>query len=146
MPRFYFHLRGEEGVSRDTEGIDFESIDEAFLDAFRAATDLWRELLIARKDPRLHAFEITDAAGEVLIVLPFMEVLETARSGKYRGSTLRRFENVQATIKRSSAASDAIASEIRTAWNHLAEARVLLRSFESSSKVRQSRGSALTSH
>jgi hypothetical protein len=145
MPRFYFHLRGEDGVSRDTEGIDFESMDEAFLDAFRAATDLWRELLIARKDPRRHAFEIADAAGQVLTVLPFMEVLETARSGTDRGSTLRTFQDVQATIRRSSAARDAIASEIRAAWNHLAEARVLLRSFDSRSKVRQSRGSALTS-
>ena len=85
MPRFYFHLRNETGLSRDTNGVEFPSLNEAYLDAFRAATDLWRELLLARRDPRVHAFEIADASGETLLVLPFVEVLDTARPPRRRG-------------------------------------------------------------
>jgi hypothetical protein len=147
MPRFYFHLRTDQGVSRDTDGIDFESINEAYLDAFRAATDLWRELLHARKDPRLHAFEITDASGEVLVVLPFTEVLDTASAPrKARHSTSRAFASAQETFRRNSALTDAIVSEIRAARNHLDQARVLLSSFEANgSKVPKAFGSTFSS-
>jgi hypothetical protein len=40
---------------------------------------MWRELLIAREDPLLCAFEITDAAGQVLFSMSFGEVLEACR-------------------------------------------------------------------
>ena len=130
MPRFYFHLRSEKGVSLDTDGIEFADVHEAYLDAFRAATDLWRELLLAREDPRAHRFEIADAAGEILIVLPFVEVLETARPAKRRLVSAQTIANAKATFERNSHLSDVIASEIRAARNHLERSRVLLQRLE----------------
>jgi hypothetical protein len=130
MPRFYFHLRSEKGVSLDTDGIEFADIHVAYLDAFRAATDLWRELLLAREDPSTYRFEIADAADEILVVLPFVEVLEATRPPKRPLRWPQSFANTQATLERNSHLTDAIASEIRTAWNHLARSRVLLRGLE----------------
>jgi hypothetical protein len=130
MPRFYFHLRHEGGLSRDAEGIEFSSLDEAYLEAFRAAADLWRELLLARKDPRLHAFEIADASGEVVLVLPFTEVLDAARPAKRRARPLAALAKAQASAERNAMLTEAIRSEICSVRNQLAQSRVLLDSVE----------------
>ena len=138
MPRFYFHLLDDKGMSCDCDGIDFPSLDEAYLEAFRAATDLWRELMLARKDPRAHKFEIADSSGNVLLVLPFAEVLEASslppRRSRLAASTqaaLRRnTELVEEFICESRVAkglSHAINSEVRAVRDRLAESRDLLR-------------------
>jgi hypothetical protein len=49
------------------------------LEAFRAATEIWAELLFRRRDPTRLAFEIADESGKLVMCLPFAEVLETIR-------------------------------------------------------------------
>jgi len=82
MSRYFFNFRQGTTYSIDEEGCDFDSMEEAYLAAFRAAQDMWRDLLVARQDPLLCAFEITDSAGRELILLPFGEVLEACRGNK----------------------------------------------------------------
>ena len=82
MSRYFFNFRQGATYSSDEEGCDFDSVEEAYLAAFRAAQDMWRDLLVARQDPLLCAFEITDSAGRDLILLPFGEVLEACRGNK----------------------------------------------------------------
>jgi hypothetical protein len=79
MSRYFFNFRQGTAYSIDEEGCDFDSVEEAYLAAFRAAQDMWRDLLIARQDPLLCAFEITDTDGHDLVVLPFGEILDACR-------------------------------------------------------------------
>jgi hypothetical protein len=82
MPRFYFHFKRGEEVELDAEGLDFPSMEEAYLEAFRAAVELWGELLAKRQDPTTMAFEICDSAGNHLLTLPFSEVLHSTKAAR----------------------------------------------------------------
>lgn len=79
MPLFYFHLLVGKERYPDDLGVEFDSVEAAYLDAFRAAQEMWSELLKDGKDPTTHGFEISDADGKVLLTLPFKEVLEATR-------------------------------------------------------------------
>jgi hypothetical protein len=81
MQRFYLNLhRGEALVAPDDEGAEFACIEEAFLEAFGAAQELWTEFLRKRQDPREYAYHIADGRGVVLMELPFAEILENCCS------------------------------------------------------------------
>jgi len=79
MRKFYFNFRQGHSFCPDEEGCDFANTDEAYLGAFAAAQELWRELLIRREDPRECAFEVTDLRGSALFTLPFSEILDVCR-------------------------------------------------------------------
>jgi uncharacterized protein DUF6894 len=79
MRKFYFNFRQGQSFCPDEDGCDFASTDEAYLGAFVAAQELWRELLIRREDPRECAFEVTDLRGSALFTLPFSEILDVCR-------------------------------------------------------------------
>jgi hypothetical protein len=79
MPRFFFNFRDGKDVSPDDLGIECASIENAYLAAFQAATDIWRDRLAAQRNPLDCAFEIGDEAGNTLLVLPFQEVLDACR-------------------------------------------------------------------
>jgi hypothetical protein len=82
MQRFYFHFRENGATAIDDAGLELDSLEAAYLAAFTAAQDMWRERLKERRDPRDCAFEIADGLGRVLMTLPFEEVLEACRGGK----------------------------------------------------------------
>jgi len=84
MPRFFFDYRQGDTYCRDTEGCSFATAEEAFLDAFEAAKDMWSELLGRREDPRRCSFEIRNEDGQVQYVLPFHEVLDSCRDVRRR--------------------------------------------------------------
>jgi hypothetical protein len=80
VQRFYLNLRrGDLTVAPDDEGADFASIEEAYLESFKGAAELWPELLRNRQDPRQYTYEITDRCGAVLMELPFAEIVECCR-------------------------------------------------------------------
>ena len=80
MRRYYLNLRrGGALAAPDDEGADFASIEEAFLEAFTSAQELWPEFLRKRQDPREYAYQIADKRGVVLMEVPFAEVLENCR-------------------------------------------------------------------
>jgi hypothetical protein len=66
-------------VAPDDEGAVFASIEEAYLETFKGAQELWPELLRNRQDPSQYAYDITDGDGAVLMELPFAEVVECCR-------------------------------------------------------------------
>ena len=55
MPRFFFHLEGANGVEADEIGVEFESLEAAYLDAYHAVLDISHDMLRERKDPTAHA-------------------------------------------------------------------------------------------
>jgi hypothetical protein len=79
MKKFHFNFWQGHSCTADEEGCEFGNAEEAYLGAFTAAQDMWRELLIRRQDPTLCAFEVTDEEGHELFVLPFGEVLDVCR-------------------------------------------------------------------
>jgi hypothetical protein len=85
--RYYFHLRIGHTVSPDEIGLDLPDLETAYLEAFKAAREMWSELLAEGSDPLSRCFEIADERGRSLLTLPFAEVLEQARKD---GATLPR--------------------------------------------------------
>ena len=78
--RYYFHLRIGGTISPDEIGLDLPDVETAYLEAFKAAEEMWSELLADGLDPLTRSFEISDGR-QVLLTLPFREVLERARKG-----------------------------------------------------------------
>jgi len=76
--RYYFHLRMGQTISPDELGLELPDLETACLEAFKAAQEMWSELLAERSDPLVRSFEIADEHGQVLLTLPFREVLERA--------------------------------------------------------------------
>jgi hypothetical protein len=77
MPRFFFDFRQSGHLVPDSEGIEFASVEQAYLEAFKTAQDMWSELLKQRRDPRRCLFEVRSEAGDMLFVFPFQEVVDS---------------------------------------------------------------------
>lgn len=129
MSRFFFGLRAAGTLSPDDEGLEFESLEAAYLEAFRAAREMWPELLIKRSDPRDFAFEISDRYGTLLMVVPFTEVLEAcagpvppARTEGTRALWLRAESNARRVMQQ----SRDLQAELANARAALATSRRLL--------------------
>ncbi len=132
MAKFFFNFRQGASYQADDLGCEFDSVEEAYLGAFTAAQDMWRELLIKRQDPLLCAFEVMDEAGRDLFSLPFVEILEVCRGRAQppmhlqprphyiqqamddRAKALRMLSEVSTTV------SDARAT-LRETWSLLAQ-------------------------
>lgn len=76
MPQFFFHYREGNEYCADDTGIQFDTFELAYLDAFATAGEMWSELMSRRVDPRTCSFEIADPAGNMLALLNFKELLE----------------------------------------------------------------------
>lgn len=94
MPRFFFDFRQGAEICPDAEGTEFAHVEQAYLESFRAAQDMWGELLRQRRDPRRCLFEVRNGKRELLFVLPFMEVIESCTD---RQQNPIRFNIEQAT-------------------------------------------------
>ncbi len=79
MPHYHLNLAGPRSVIPDDEGAEFQSLEHAYLEAFKGAREMWLELLVRREDPRSFTFEIADSAGAVLMTVPLSEVLDSCR-------------------------------------------------------------------
>jgi hypothetical protein len=78
MARYYLHIwKGEVLECEDKEGAEVASLEDAYLEAFASAQELWNDLIRRHRDPRQFAFVITDADGVALTELPFGEILES---------------------------------------------------------------------
>jgi hypothetical protein len=76
MPLFYFHLRGPKGLERDDVGLELACVEAAYLGACQAVPGMSADLAREETNPARYAFEITDARGNLLMDVPFTEVLD----------------------------------------------------------------------
>jgi hypothetical protein len=74
---------------------------------------MWAELLAERCDPLLRSFEITDADGQLLMTLPFREVLDRVR--KPNGVLPNEVKSARALLDRTRALTASLRDEIATA-------------------------------
>lgn len=121
MPRFHFNFWEADGLSPDPIGVEFDSIERAYLAAFETGRDMWTELLRQHKNPLQCAFEITDVNQRVLITVPFSEVLEMVqhRSSK----TMPEPHKVHSEVAECHQRAMRLIDEIRTA-TELAQKRI----------------------
>src|SRR5689334_8039797 len=123
MPRYFFNFRQAGSVAPDEGGSEFDSVEAAYLAAFKAAQEMWHELLLARQDPRLCAFEVVDESGNGLFNLPFGEVLEVCAGRRGPGVLPTRPAVVVATI----ASRDEVSVTMRGVAKAMQNARTSLR-------------------
>ena len=125
MPHYYFHLRVGRQHYPDHLGVDFENLESAYLDAFQAARDMWTELLRERKDPTTHRFEIANEDGQVLLTLPFTEVLEQSRKGS--PPPTHTFKTARTLVEKTKSLTEALNSEILRARENMRVAQQTIR-------------------
>ncbi|MGY0571258.1 DUF6894 family protein [Bradyrhizobium sp. RDM12] len=92
MPRFFFDFSSDGTVVADDVGTEFPSLEEAYLDACQSALEMSFEKLRIRSDPNLDSVEILDARRQLLMQVPFSDVLRPkpsrppARQDQYTGT------------------------------------------------------------
>ena len=101
MPRFHFNLRDNGALVLDEEGAEHDTVEAAYLEAFASAHEMWITRLRQRSNPLGCAFEITDAAGKLLVTLPFAEVLESFEGAPALPPPGRAFTSALATVAHS---------------------------------------------
>lgn len=103
MPLFYVNFLNDCELSLDTVGMEFDSVEDAYLDAYASVQEMWCELLRKRQNPMRCSFEITDTAGALLMVLPFSEIVDNCRGHKVPATTVhsKPFVEILAKFDRS---------------------------------------------
>ena len=125
MPRYYFDFHEGPVYSSDTEGTDFPNVEQAYLEAYEAAQEMWSELLWERRDPRLCSFKVRTQARELLFTLPFQEVVDSCRNRP--NQPLRRtFEQAASTSDYARRVSAEFRKEVSATYRALQESRALL--------------------
>jgi hypothetical protein len=66
MPRFYFHIRDANGLTRDPEGQELADLKTAHQEAVRTAREILGEKLLHGGALNGRTIEITDESGRVL--------------------------------------------------------------------------------
>jgi hypothetical protein len=126
MPLFHLNLREGAAFFPDEEGAVFDGFEHAFVEAFESGRELWHHFISQRRDPRRCAFEITDAAGAVLAVLPFVEILESGRRRADPIPVARSFIDAMAGTCRNKVLSDQVTAQIRLTREGLVRTAELL--------------------
>jgi hypothetical protein len=78
MPHFFFNYISRGATCVDDVGTEFSSLEAAYLDTCESALAIAFEKLRARQDPTNDAFEIFDDKRNLLMQVPFSEVLRPA--------------------------------------------------------------------
>src|SRR5215813_14487162 len=104
MPRFFFNYASQGTTCVDDIGTEFSSLEAAYLDTCAAALAIAFEKLRARQDPTTDAFEIIDDKKNVLMKVPFSEVLRPGAAtniSTIREEITQAFENCRRQAARS---------------------------------------------
>ncbi|MBQ0820062.1 hypothetical protein HPT29_011265 [Microvirga terrae] len=129
MPRFYFHLTGgPEGVSPDESGVVLPDSEAAYLEAFHAARDMAQEWLREGRNPRRYAFEVRNDAGELVLELPFSEVLDH-QAGRRPAKLSRSVRTAKEQGERMMRLTADVTRQIKMAQENLRQSQELLQRF-----------------
>jgi hypothetical protein len=131
MPHFFFNYTSGGVNCVDDIGTEFPSLEAAYLDACEAALALAFEKLRGRQDPTNDAFEIVDEKQNLLMHLPFSEVLQP---GATNISTISQriiltLENSRRQATRNQELKDELYAELARARKMFNSIRATLRAF-----------------
>jgi hypothetical protein len=107
-----------KNLERDREGLDLPDLDAAYMEAFEAAKEMWIEAIRDMRNPMRQSFEVADAAGNILIVVPFGEVLASLKGvpNQHPAETAHRAAELTSEVRQA----------VATAYHRLSEAQSLL--------------------
>jgi hypothetical protein len=125
MPRYFFDFRQGSEICTDSEGVEFPGVEQAYLEAYEAAVDMWSELLKQRRDPRRCAFEVHNKARQLMFTLPFQEVVDSCLD-RERPPLRNTFEQVTASSHYAARAGSRLVDELVRLNQTLAQSRALL--------------------
>lgn len=74
MPKFYFHIRTPLELDVDEIGTECASVEEATLQAVRAAREIISEWIKEGSPVDGEVFEIADEQGKVVATVPFASI------------------------------------------------------------------------
>ena len=78
---FYFDMGDDDGGHNpDLDGLEFDNLEAAYIDAYHSAIDMWAEARHRGRDLSNECFVIKGATGNVLLELPFSEVLGNGKT------------------------------------------------------------------
>ena len=126
MAHFYFHFFDGESRSRDEFGLELETVEQAYLEAFATAQSMWPELLASRCNPLDCLFEVTDENNVGLFRLPFSELMDSCRAPRAPGPESELRQSIEATHVRAEAAREDIRFGFEEVRQSLQEANALL--------------------
>jgi len=98
MPKFFFNHFSHDDVSIDEGGSDFPSLEAAYLDTCNAILDISFEKLRERLDPAEDTFEIVSERGDLLLTIPFSEVLRPHQPNGSLGSRTAQLTTASARL------------------------------------------------
>jgi PAS domain S-box-containing protein len=82
--RYFFHLRGPEGLEADEIGLDLPGPEAVREQARQAMAGIAGELILAGRDLVDWSLEVTDSRGRAVIELPFAEVISSGETSARR--------------------------------------------------------------
>ena len=129
MPLFFFHLSSQGNISLDETGTEFPSLEAAYLETCDAILEIATERLRERQDPANDTFEIADEQRNVLMEVPFSEVLRPAAAtniASVRLHTIRILDSYREQVARSERLESDIREEFRRAKATFHEIRASL--------------------
>ena len=127
MTRYFFHLFEASVASRDEVGVEFPSVEAAFLDVHQAALEISQDMMRERRNIHHMRFEVCDEAGCVMFELPFAEVLDQTDHSRPAFEARRLYQRVRGNLRRNRRLSSDIASSMAEASERLRHLRHLLR-------------------
>jgi hypothetical protein len=126
MTRFFFDFRQGPDRCADAEGAEFATVENAYLEAFTAAQEMWSDLLRQRRDPRNCVFEVRNQQHDLLFVLPFQEVVDSCDDRKY-APVRQNIEQATMALHQTRRVSAQFIEALSSVQKTLAESRALLR-------------------
>jgi len=80
VPRFYFDVREGEHFARDTEGLEFDTVEAAEHEAARGIAEIGAYRLL-KCDPREIAVDVRDEQGRRLLTVTVAMTVDRGASG-----------------------------------------------------------------
>lgn len=71
MPQYFFHIRDGTSLDRDEFGIDLPDMGAVRVEAHRTIAGFMMDVALGRDRMPGQAFEVADASGTCLTVIPF---------------------------------------------------------------------------
>lgn len=123
MKRFFFHLVWPDGREEDALGSEFDGLEAAYLDASRAVLDMTSELAMEGRNPLAHLFEVCDDNGQVLLELPFAEILRAPAPRGMAANLAERLRRANELYQRHRRLNAALQTSVNEAMSTVREIR-----------------------
>lgn len=126
MSRFFFDFRQGSQLTPDKVGLEYPSVEAAYLEAMGAAGEMFGDLLAERQDPRNCAFEIRGETGEVLFTVTFLELLDACHDAAPRRALSQAMQYARATQAKSNRVRGEFHNEIEALRESLRRSLALI--------------------